>query len=297
MYKIIGGDGRDYGPITADQVRQWIAQGRLERTSKVKMEGQADWKTLAEFPEFAAGLPAPGTPPPISPGFPAGPGKMSALAVTSLVLGVLGFFTCGLTALFGLVLGIVGLSKIKKSNGQLSGSGLAISGICVSAVFLFMIPVMAGMLLPALAKAKEKAMTINCKNNLRQIALAARMYANDNNDQLPPSATWSDSLVKYVGSTKPFRCPLDPGHRCSYAFNAALEGKKLAEINPRTVLFFESAADWNGAGGRSAVVTRAHSVSRTSGFSSRDGACTVAFVDGSVETLPRGQLDTLRWNP
>ena len=62
----------------------------------------------------------------------------------------------------------------------------------------------AGMLIPALAKAKDKAQRINCVNNLRQIGLAARMYANDHEEVFPkdflamqqelsPTRTWATS--------------------------------------------------------------------------------------------------------
>lgn len=60
------------------------------------------------------------------------PAKTSGLAVASLVLGILGFCSAGLTALVGFVLGLVSLRKIKKSGGRLGGRGLAIAGTWVS---------------------------------------------------------------------------------------------------------------------------------------------------------------------
>ena len=71
------------------------------------------------------------------PGPPAGPPKTSGMAVASLVLGILGFL-CGLPAIPGLILGIVALSQISQSRGQLAGKGLAIAGICVSAAVLLL---------------------------------------------------------------------------------------------------------------------------------------------------------------
>ena len=53
MYKIIGADQREYGPVTAEQLRQWIAEGRAGPQSQVRAEGTADWKPLRDFPEFA----------------------------------------------------------------------------------------------------------------------------------------------------------------------------------------------------------------------------------------------------
>ncbi|HUJ11174.1 MAG TPA: GYF domain-containing protein [Verrucomicrobiae bacterium] len=65
MYKIIGGDGKEYGPVTAEQLRQWIVEGRANAQTKVQAEGSTEWKTLAEFPEFS-GVSGTGTnlPPP-----------------------------------------------------------------------------------------------------------------------------------------------------------------------------------------------------------------------------------------
>lgn len=55
MYTIIGGDGREYGPVSAEQIRAWLAAGRADLETKAKAEGTLEWKPLGDFPEFSGG--------------------------------------------------------------------------------------------------------------------------------------------------------------------------------------------------------------------------------------------------
>lgn len=70
MYKIIGADQKEYGPVTADQIRHWIAEGRANAQTRAQAEGSADWKPLSEWPEFSEALAAK-PPPPFSASGPA----------------------------------------------------------------------------------------------------------------------------------------------------------------------------------------------------------------------------------
>lgn len=51
MYRVKGADQKEYGPVSLDQVRQWIQEGRLNRFSLLQKEGDALWKPLEQYSE------------------------------------------------------------------------------------------------------------------------------------------------------------------------------------------------------------------------------------------------------
>ena len=55
-YTIIGGDQKPYRSVTADDIRRWIADGRLNAQSLAKEENDTEWRSLSAFPEFADAL-------------------------------------------------------------------------------------------------------------------------------------------------------------------------------------------------------------------------------------------------
>ena len=65
-YKLRGADAKEYGPVTAAQVKAWVAEGRVNSQTLVQAEGAADWRPLASFPELTelSGAMPPLVPPP-----------------------------------------------------------------------------------------------------------------------------------------------------------------------------------------------------------------------------------------
>ena len=129
MYKIIGTDGRPYGPVGAEEMRRWIAENRVNAQTSVQMEGSQEWKPLGSFSEFACGLNA--VPPPITPpqsaATPRASNKIPA-GVCGLLLGslgihkfILGYTGAGLTMLLVTVLSCFILSPIMHIIGLIEG--------------------------------------------------------------------------------------------------------------------------------------------------------------------------------
>jgi hypothetical protein len=105
-YTIIGGDQKPYSSVTADDVRRWIADGRLNGQSLAKEEHDTEWRPLSAFPEFADVLAASSAPPPpfSSPVAVANDGHDTALQlVKGPAIGL------KVTAIVGLVLVAAGL--------------------------------------------------------------------------------------------------------------------------------------------------------------------------------------------
>ena len=105
-------------------------------------------------------------------------------------------------------------------------------------VVIGIIGILTSMLLPAVSRAKGSAQRIACLNHERQLSLALRMYADDNNGFIPPriqTNRWCTTLRPYYQELKILKCPSDIWAKA--ATNAAAGGtQRPAESAPRTYL-------------------------------------------------------------
>jgi hypothetical protein len=112
-YTIIGGDQKEYGSVTSDDLRKWITDGRLNAQSLAKEENDTEWRPLSAFPEFADVLTTGSAPPPplAAPIAGAGGGRDAALqlvkgpAIALIITASLGMTYYALSGLFTLCTG------------------------------------------------------------------------------------------------------------------------------------------------------------------------------------------------
>jgi prepilin-type processing-associated H-X9-DG protein len=120
-------------------------------------------------------------------------------------------------------------------------------------VVIAIIAILASILLPALGRAKEKALTIRCVNQLKQLGTAMEMYGDEDAELLPTAhgdvpwgstnpVPWMELLAGYYGTTNVLRCPAmslcynkSPynyfmGARAIYVENAQQGSLKLSSI-------------------------------------------------------------------
>ena len=95
--------------------------------------------------------------------------------------------------------------------------------------------IMAGMLLPALAQAKNSAQTVSCANNLKQVCLAARLYADEHNNRLPSGL---DEYEQYLAGAEVLVCP-SQDRSGGPTYKLAKRGGVISEQTASTTVLIE----------------------------------------------------------
>lgn len=155
---------------------------------------------------------------------PAAAATKNGLGIASLVLGILSLMCFGiLTGIPAIITGHMARGRAKRLPEVYGGQGMALAGLILGYVVsplvtFFQVAILSALLLPMFAAARRNAQSMpppmptpqaqsgSCMNNLKQVALAARLWANDHDDRLPANfLTMSNELV----SPKILVCPGD----------------------------------------------------------------------------------------
>ena len=216
---------------------------------------------------------------------PISPPKTSGLAIASLVLAILSPFTCFISAIPAIILGIVALVKISKSAGQSKGVGPAIAGIALPVVLLPVVAILMGILMPALARTRQIAFRMVCGTNMSGLGRAMLIYNNDH-DSLPTSSKWCDLLIEHSDvDPAMFLCKGAIEGPCNYAMNKNVENFDTGNAPHDMVALFETRPGWNQVGGPEILTTDNH----------QGEGCNVLFIDNSVRFIKTRDLDKLKW--
>jgi hypothetical protein len=199
--------GQQLGPFSSDQLRAQLLSGIFHATDLAWHEGAAAWAPLDSYPAIVGPThpyQSQSGPPPFVPGSQP---ESSGLAIASMVLGILSFFTAGITAIPAVICGHVAMFRANKSAGQTSGNGFAVAGLITGYLgFLILATVGLGVALPAFAGVQDRAQSTKCLAEAKQIGVACRLYAMDHHGQFPPTL---DPLVPdYLPDNHFFDCPL-----------------------------------------------------------------------------------------
>jgi uncharacterized membrane protein len=153
MYKIIGADQKEYGPVTAEQLRQWITEGRVNGQTSVWSEAAGGWKPLASYPEFSDLLvskpPVASEPPP----YDAQPGLPPEILTRDYDLDIgrcigdawnllksnFGLVFGGVAIFFLVQIGLTGLAQIPFVGLVFSLASLILTGPLLGGLYYFML--------------------------------------------------------------------------------------------------------------------------------------------------------------
>lgn len=155
----------------------------------------------------------------------------SGLALASLICGICGLLTCGVSSLVGVILGHLALSDIKKTGKE--GRGLAVGGLVTSYVLMVLVGVsaLAGLTAPMILRQRKAAERVETISNTKQISLAMMVF--DHEYGAFPSDEMAERVARETGTNLPMTGPDVLNQlEAAGATNQGIE--KLLEVSPMT---------------------------------------------------------------
>jgi hypothetical protein len=233
----IAREGRQLGPFSLEDVQRMLSTGEVSAADLAWTPGSANWVPLNTIPGVvvppAADMP-PGMPPAVSPpsfqqrapmaapaagAFVRQVRPTSGLAITSLVLGIVGLmFVPILASIPAVITGHMARAEIKRSEGDLEGDGMAVAGLItgyLSLIFWAILVVLLVVMLAAGVAIFPKLMNELNKlpadpapvTNARIVAVACSSYASEHDGKFPmkledlvPDYLEKDDLESYAQS-------------------------------------------------------------------------------------------------
>ncbi len=172
-------------------------------------------------------------------------------------------------------------------SGAPVGLIVLLCAIVAVPVLLLILGVVAAIVFPAFANAREKARQTSCLSNQRQLATGLLSYAQDNNERFPPRTSWCECVSPHIMNHTILSCPSLGGTRSNYWLNDPVPGRALAEFKKpaEAILQFEARDSWDRTG------------TETDMEKPHNGSGNVAFVDGHAKWLSPTSGVTVEWKP
>ena len=170
-------------------------------------------------------------------------------------------------------------------------TGLIVACLIVAGMMVFVLPILAAILFPVFARAREKARQTSCMSHVKQIGLACSAYAADHEDVLPAAERWPELMAPHLPDSDVLICPADDAPftwerwSLSYAMNADLGAVGLVgmEAPAETIAFYDGTqlVDTNGG----------------AGDPRHNGGLNVGFVDTHVTWMTTEEMRSYRFEP
>ena len=138
QYQLIGSDGIEYGPASAEDVRAWIREGRASAKTMAKASDNPAWRKLGEIPEFAAAISQRAATAPVGMAQGALPQpEQNKTARMGFILSVVSLMCCcAPLAPAGLIVSVIALVRINSGKDLKEGYGFALAGIVIGVLVI-----------------------------------------------------------------------------------------------------------------------------------------------------------------